>query len=303
VLNNRNNLFALLDAGPRQIIASHCDLAALKALTHVSSKMRTFFKGHYLDRCKDQFLQLINGGNQDAAEKMLLEQPSLLIHGPVSALQLTLCTRDRHMWTMFLRCLPVNDNGTLTAEAQQIRKNLLAQYQAFKDKGADYYQNSSGLSKLINDLMNLIALYDEMSKEERAHYWVTNIGNSTRNLSISLLQTLCRRDVVFNHSSFREDDFPRTLTVHPYFAKNALSLSPLSDSELGITFAIIPQEIARAAALKSCPIKLTLQEYLSALQRLDSVRTSEIQELGCILANKKLLLPKRKTAHASCNIL
>ncbi len=267
--------FEQLPQGAGGVIKKISDFLEPQDLVNLSQTERMnqgLFQPELNDRFLQKLLSCVVKGEQDKAERILNQHSNLLsMAGSITdysgrtfqkatAFQLALWSKDRHMWSMMLRCIPPG------AEGNAIRTSLLEQYHALEQNGLHFSmkplmycfdgqthtikgENNSkcyNMQPLLDAMRFYVEHYDQWrhsnSFERLAQHWCRVVGLLQRTLPAHVINEYCRLDrSFFPTPDFNEENLPRTFTVYDAWNNSYFQLFPqlASDtSALGISYAL-----------------------------------------------------------------
>lgn len=204
-------------------------------------------------------------GEQDEAEQLLKEAPSLLpellsqtgdvvdyagrIFKDVTAFQVAVWNKDTHMARMLLQCVPEGNAGLAT------RKAMLEQVVTLKKTGITFAQHdntiiASSHQYNMQPLIDKLKYYADNYKAwvaaenwlEIEKIWCKEIGALQANLPACLIQRYCTGLPFYPPPTFASEDvLERSSRIYNYIIKDYENLLPFRTSApiLGVDFAII----------------------------------------------------------------
>lgn len=217
----------------------------------------------------------------------------------ISAFQYALWAMDIHMLNLMLRCLQnaAYIRGGYTV-AEEIRKQLLAQYDEVMQKGINYTLEGiliQGESHF--DFQPLIRAIDFFSKgyrlwdwKQREQQWVNGVGKKQLLIPAHVAQEYCRTDrALYPCPSFNEENLPRSLEFYNWRARCTESWwsKEGQTSNIGREFAMLRsthcQIMAVGASIQRhtglCNAGISAKHDAKALTALSQVRINDVVRL------------------------
>lgn len=309
--------------GVKKIISDYLRPQEIKFLSETGKYAHNMFKPELEYRAISELLSYVVKGNQDAAERILAKKPELLLKTSnvtdfsgrnfkqVTAFQLALWAKDRHMRDMMIRCIPNDEQGS------GIRSNLLAQYQDLETYGISYtmrpiiYQiggqtytiTSETNSKNYNmqPLLDAMRFYidhfnewiedDHSISKEREDYWCKVVGLIQSTLPAHILNEYCCPRAL-RHSfnpplTFKEETLPRQFKFKNWDVGGRDEWFNILELEgFGVSWGIFrgTNRVCHGMAKGPGPTwNVGMGVDLTALDTLDNVRAEEIAETATIL--------------------
>lgn len=237
-----------------------------------------------------EFLRYIVEGEQEKAEGLLKETPSLSVKKgrvmdlskrefkSITGFQYAVWALDWHMWKMLLKYM--------TKEAAAL------QFQELEDKGTAHGKYFS-LKHLIEAFNTYVKNYDTWEEGQCESYWCRQVGRAQFLLPVHVVQEYCHESRSFNLCpKFNEEERSMGLITHVgnwYAAK-------YNGGKLGEKFGYVRGGARKSKARRGMGcggMKDCLMKDAEAVQNLSTIRQQQLKELRIelhyVMAVKELL--------------
>lgn len=250
----------------------------------------------FAETCKKQLereslvtrlLAYIAQGEQNEAEGMLKEDPSLLLRKgnvtdlsgrkfyQITALQYALWALDRHMWEMlFEHFIDKNKAAEQLQELEAfgIEYLMLKACESKADMKREKHFDFSSIIDVLQTHCNSYYLRD--TTFDQSHDSWCKVGVQQRNLPAHVVNEYCHPSrELYPVPDFKEKVLPRQRT----FNKQQRDSSWYTDKDLGVNFAITCEPPLRGAQGKPYNLVPYGEKDLFALKALYKVRTEELE--------------------------
>jgi hypothetical protein len=205
-------------------ISSRLTLKEVSQLARISTRATTFFADALTNAKVITLLQHVAFGEQDEAERILKEDPTLLLRTgqitdhsgrtfqDITAFQYALWALDRHMWTMILKYLPKEE------AARQLHDHIYHE-KAYKEIHGDYYD----FVPLIDALQTYVNNYANQTRDQNRKHWQEIVRGAKLLVPAHVANEYCQQPQHFYPlPNFKEDTLQRVLSVYD-FANNRKS--------------------------------------------------------------------------------
>lgn len=281
-----------------------------KELSQLALTSNRFYKLFQPKRLVATLLNYIAFGNQEAAKKILIKHPELMVETGsvidpsgrhfkrISAFELVLWALDvRYMAGMMLVCIPKNKEGNT------IRKQLLLQYNNVENRGVTYTVGDQTVTEshfnfkpMIDALNSYIKNYHVWSHDERKNHWCTVIGKEQIKLPMHVRHHYCDPDESFKSTpTFDKKELKRHLKFYNWSMAGYQTWAAGLPG-LGVDFGILRGGRLLNPRACVCVQHITLnapaevQLDFSAISRLCEVRIKDLD-----LLKKQLEYPIQKS--------